>query len=364
MYEIDTEGLQQFLNDGREAAKYAWTHYEELAARKHTYTLYGPYSYHIGASVPSNLTPARDRKLSTSTRRKDYHIYHLDDKYHVIRTISILNYTNIECIYQHFELNGTIYAYPFRGDKKAMFTDEVNALSFSNGKPVFFGLLSKNFVFAQFYEYIDAGKMLVSSYQYAPNAKFSQYGHPIDPNAPVGALNSSISRHCREEKTEYIDFSQWFEYPEALKVQKKQTIHPKVDICTEIGSWLDNILEQAIPPEVAAFCFNLYDDAGDKWSIELIGATHFDPENDDWACDEVTNFGTRQSPYSWEEEAEWEGILRKISRALRKYLKEGKYAEKLKSKAAVGVGFVEGDITILHHQKRGQKTAPPSPEDM
>lgn len=34
---------------------------------------------------------------------------------------------------------------------------------------------------------------------------------------------------------------------------------------------------------------------------------------------------------------------------IEKYLYVGKYANKLKSSTAVGIGFVEGDTNILHH---------------
>lgn len=209
MYEIDITGLQRLLESGRQAARFAWDHYEELVARKQTNTLYGPDAYYIGASIPSALTPERARKLMHSTRRKNHMVYHLDENCKVIRTIGVRNYTEIECLYHHFELNGITYAYPFRGNNKSMFTDEVNALAFENDKPVFFGLLSKNFVFAQFYEYISAEKMLVSTYRYSPEAKFSLYGYPVDPKAPVGALNSVVDRHCREEVPGDTDFSRW-----------------------------------------------------------------------------------------------------------------------------------------------------------
>lgn len=210
MYEIGINGLQKLLMEGRRAAKYAWDHYEELTAREHVYTLYGPHANAIGASIPSSLTPVRARNLTCHTRRKDYLIYHLDSDYNVMRTITVLDYTKVDCTYHHFQLDGVTYAYPFRGTEKVMYTDRVKSLRFSNGKPVYFGLLQKNFVFAQFYEYETSEKMMVSTYRYSPLAQFSMYGYAIDPNAPVGALNSCVDRHCKEEISHYIDFAQWF----------------------------------------------------------------------------------------------------------------------------------------------------------
>lgn len=210
MYEIGIEELQKLLKDGRKAAQYAWGHYEELAARKHTYTLYGPYTYGIGASIPSKLTPKHARILSKNTRRKNFHIYELDDDYRVIRTISVINHTEVECVYHHFAFGELIYAYPFRGTTKEMFTDTISALKFSDKKPVFYAEISKNSLFAQFFKYISTQKMLFDEYCYYPISKYSVYGYPVNQNAPVGALDSAASRLCTEEIPEYIDFSHWF----------------------------------------------------------------------------------------------------------------------------------------------------------
>ncbi len=359
MNNLNLEDLKKLLLDGRRAAQYAWDHYEELVARETVYTLFGPYAYGTGAAIPGKFMPKSARNLTLKTRRKNYIIYELDSEYRLLRTRDIFNSVN-DNTYQCFELDGIQYAYPFSHDQKKMGCDEVLALSYKDGKPYYLGFLRKRSIIVHFFEYVSQEKVLVTAYYYNPTSKYSHQGYPTDPDAPLDTPTSAATRSYWEEEPMYTDFSYLLEHPEVLEVQKKQAATQKVDIGAEIGSWLDNILEQAMPPEVAAFCFNLYDDAGDKWSIELIGAARFDPENDDWACDEVTDFGSRQFPYSWEEDAEWEGILRKTSRALRKYLKSGKYAEKLKSKVAVGVGFVEGDITILHHQKR-KKTGDGSP---
>lgn len=116
----------------------------------------------------------------------------------------------------------------------------------------------------------------------------------------------------------------------------------------KIEKWLNNVLKQEIPSETAAFCFNLYEDEDDTWSMELVGAKRFDLNDFDWACDETTDFGTREEPLSWKKEAEWDEILDDAANALKQYLKNGLHAELLKSYAGVGVGFVDGDIEILY----------------
>lgn len=52
----------------------------------------------------------------------------------------------------------------------------------------------------------------------------------------------------------------------------------------EIEEWINSVLEQDIPPETAAFCFNLYEDEGNTWSMELVGTQQFDLDDSDWAC--------------------------------------------------------------------------------
>ncbi|WP_300565916.1 DUF4303 domain-containing protein [uncultured Acetatifactor sp.] len=115
-----------------------------------------------------------------------------------------------------------------------------------------------------------------------------------------------------------------------------------------VSEWLDVVLETDIPAEVVAFGFNLYEDIDHDWSMELIGTSKFDVDDEDWLCNEVTDLDTRENPLRWHRETGWEEILNDIVSALKEYLKNGKYADILKAKSGVGVGFVDGNIEILH----------------
>ncbi len=115
----------------------------------------------------------------------------------------------------------------------------------------------------------------------------------------------------------------------------------------KVAAWLDDVLKQNIPDEVAAFCFNLYDDGDNSWSMELIGTERFDENDTDWPCDEVTDFGTREGLLAWNRETEWDVVLEEMSAILKQYLESGEYAGILKSKAGVGIGFVDGDVELL-----------------
>ncbi len=120
----------------------------------------------------------------------------------------------------------------------------------------------------------------------------------------------------------------------------------------KVSEWIDGVLSANVPDEAVAFCFNLYENDEYYWSMDLVGAGRFDPEDQDWACDEVTDFDSRASLFTWQTECEWDEALQMMTDLLKKYLNEGKYADLLKSKNGVGVGFVDGDIEILYI-KRG-----------
>lgn len=116
----------------------------------------------------------------------------------------------------------------------------------------------------------------------------------------------------------------------------------------KISEWLDNVLETDIPNEVIAFGFNIYDDGNYNWSMELIGTSEFDIDSEDWLCNEVTDFNTRNNLFQWKQKASWEEILNHITGILKEYFKNGKYADVLKAKLGIGVGFVDGNVVILY----------------
>ena len=116
---------------------------------------------------------------------------------------------------------------------------------------------------------------------------------------------------------------------------------------TLVEKWLNGILEQTIPAEVVALNFNLYEDGGNNWSIELVGTESFDLEDEDWCCDEIFDFGTRETPLSWNEKKAWNEILNEMMQIIKKYLEQGAYSHILKNYQGVGIGFVDGDTEIL-----------------
>lgn len=110
-------------------------------------------------------------------------------------------------------------------------------------------------------------------------------------------------------------------------------------------NWITESLSDEIPSTVKAFSFNLYEPFG----IELIGASSFDLDNSDWACDEVWEPKQRgiEIPTSLNIQS-WEECLEKMKIILSKILEENTHNSRiLKSRNGVALGFVDGDLEIL-----------------
>ena len=116
--------------------------------------------------------------------------------------------------------------------------------------------------------------------------------------------------------------------------------------------WLDESLAQGVPSSVQAFSFNLYEPAhveGVKFSVELIGAGHFDKSAPDWACDEVWQPIPRGIgiPLSFSG-ASWRQCLNAVQGQILAVLRsKSTAAAVLASKQAIGVGFVDGDLNVI-----------------
>ncbi len=111
-------------------------------------------------------------------------------------------------------------------------------------------------------------------------------------------------------------------------------------------TWLEGIFPDDIPENAIAINFNLYEDGDNLWSVELVATDVFDPKDNDWACEEV--FAARENPFEWEEEIQWQDVLENACEWVKTYMNNGTYAKELKNYDGIGVGFVDGDIEILH----------------
>lgn len=110
--------------------------------------------------------------------------------------------------------------------------------------------------------------------------------------------------------------------------------------------WLNEQISKCCLDDVIAFNFNLYEDGGKKWSVELVGTDTFSEGDTDWACCEV--FATRDNPFVVEHSGDFREVLSVFKSCVVRYLECGNYREQLKSKAGIGIGFVDGDLELLH----------------
>jgi len=119
----------------------------------------------------------------------------------------------------------------------------------------------------------------------------------------------------------------------------------------KLSAWLDDVFSKTAPEGVVSVCFNLYEDGEDAWSMEVVGCSTFDSEDPDWACDEVTDFGTRDEPFAWTDDSIWEKVLSDVTKLLYQYVQEGSASGYLQSLDGVAVGFADGDLNILSEKQ-------------
>jgi hypothetical protein len=118
------------------------------------------------------------------------------------------------------------------------------------------------------------------------------------------------------------------------------------------NDWLNLALSSPIPDEVQAFSFNLFEPAfvdDTKFGVELVGAGAYTPENTDWACDEIWEAKPRQLNIPrYISGDEWEACLALIKKQVQTLLSsDGSISTALKSRQAVALGFVDGDLDVL-----------------
>ncbi len=124
-------------------------------------------------------------------------------------------------------------------------------------------------------------------------------------------------------------------------------------IYDDFAKWLDGVFEKEIPDDVVALSFNIYEEWSDRmdWSVVVVGTSSFDKDDQDWACDETTDFGTRDNLFWWiksTEDTTYENVEREVEEALLRYLEVGRHADKLKALRGVGTGFVDDALHLVY----------------
>ena len=112
--------------------------------------------------------------------------------------------------------------------------------------------------------------------------------------------------------------------------------------------WINDSLSKKLPEDIEGFSFNLIENSGD-FSVELVGTSSFDEDDQDWACDEIFEPNRRAisipEKYS---ELQWESCLDNMQTLLINYIKSNeKGALVLQRAQGIGIGFVDGDLVVV-----------------
>lgn len=124
-----------------------------------------------------------------------------------------------------------------------------------------------------------------------------------------------------------------------------------MEIKNKIFNWIDAILKNPLPDGIVAFNFNLYEGV-DSFHIQLIGASQYSKDDEDWATNEL--YTTGENIFVIPRNIcgqEWQKGLSFLKNIIEEYLNKGNYKGILKRTNAVGIGFVDGDIEILYEKK-------------
>ena len=120
------------------------------------------------------------------------------------------------------------------------------------------------------------------------------------------------------------------------------------ELLVQFNAWVDRLLSEFGSTPVVAYNFNLYEHE-DEFAIQLIGAGSFDPNDEDWACDETFSSGEDlfYLPHTVFGD-QWQAGLEVANSLVKNYLQHGKHASSMKASRGVGVGFVGGNIDLVY----------------
>lgn len=117
----------------------------------------------------------------------------------------------------------------------------------------------------------------------------------------------------------------------------------------KICNWLRSI-DKPTPTDITAIHIGLFESENSNYMLYLIGARHYDENDDDWAC--VEDFVPEQKYTDIHvggiEDVEWEEILHTVIHIISRYVeKRAEDASSLFYHKIVTVGFDEGDLTRI-----------------
>ncbi len=118
------------------------------------------------------------------------------------------------------------------------------------------------------------------------------------------------------------------------------------DLKEVVKNWIVNIDKtETLPSNIVALCFNIEED----YSLEMVGSTWFDEEDEDWACDDDDTFVPvqRSCPgFQLSESLHWEEVLDIVVVLLKDLTKELADLSLFKVEH-IATGFVDGNLIII-----------------
>ncbi len=121
-----------------------------------------------------------------------------------------------------------------------------------------------------------------------------------------------------------------------------------VMICNEMDfvNWLDHQLSEVIPESIIAFNININES---PFNLELVGSNEFDPEDEDWACNE--DWAPKNRTMEVSESLfgkSWEVAESQIFAFAKAFMSSDlNSAVKLRGAKAFAVGFVDGNLKFV-----------------
>jgi hypothetical protein len=124
----------------------------------------------------------------------------------------------------------------------------------------------------------------------------------------------------------------------------------------QFEAWLTSVLPHSAPPEIVAYNFDLAE-AGD-WIVEVIGASAYDKNDDDWACPPATWTSQPSRFYIPRKTAPtWELALAYVRVQVGLYINDNKSVQSgvLREAEVVCAGFVDGQLTLIWSRSTGSE---------
>lgn len=116
----------------------------------------------------------------------------------------------------------------------------------------------------------------------------------------------------------------------------------------EFKDWLNTQLENEMPAETVAFCFNLYEESAEDsvYSIQLVACNMFDKNDSDWACEEVWSSG--ENVFCIELSDEQDNDRETAQRILKMWVQDYMKTCDVLSVKPVAIGFVDGELEYIN----------------